>query len=421
MECKHCGAMLDREDTVCPYCGATVTEETAIHTILPVDETEEYEEEYEDEEYEDCEDESSASKPAPQKKKLALFALILALVIIAGAAAAIYFSREKAPYTGPMASDQYIVAQFKTHQLTNQTFQYYYWGQFYQLYQNYGSNISYLGLDLTKPFEEQPFINDSSRTWADFFTEYALIQWMQDMALMETAQAENFQLSESQQTDLQSTLDKLTTDATQNGFGSAEEYLKNSFDLSSDVASYNAYVTTSYTAGAYANQKYYLLYAQGMADPGDYKDIYCINIRHILIKFGDSTQTAKDAAKAQAEALYDSFKRNPTVDNFIALAKEHSADSSASAGGLIENVYPGQMVKNFEDWCFAEGRKAGDHGLVETEYGWHLMFFDGYTDKIYQRAAQLYADAKHTEWLEELTKSSPLTDYRDKITFRHAK
>ena len=238
---------------------------------------------------------------------------------------------------------------------------------------------------------------------------------------MDDAQANNFTLTDAQQADLQSAIDGLVTDATKNGYSSGEEYLKHAFDLSSDVASYNAYLTTSYTANAYQSKKYYELYAEGLVDPGDYKDIVCINIRHILIKFGDSTQTAKDAAKAQAEALYESFKKNPTVDNFIQLAKENSADSTASVGGLIENVSPGQMVENFENWCFADGRKEGDHGLIETEYGWHLMFFDGYTGNVYMTATQLYADAKHSEWIDSITKSHALTDFRDKITFRHAK
>ena len=38
------------------------------------------------------------------------------------------------------------------------------------------------------------------------------------------------------------------------------------------------------------------------------------------------------------------------------------------------------MVKEFEDWCFAEGRKHGDHGMVKTEFGYHIMFYVGGED-----------------------------------------
>ena len=33
------------------------------------------------------------------------------------------------------------------------------------------------------------------------------------------------------------------------------------------------------------------------------------------------------------------------------------------------------MVQAFNDWCFESGRKPGDVGLVETTYGYHLIYF----------------------------------------------
>ena len=33
------------------------------------------------------------------------------------------------------------------------------------------------------------------------------------------------------------------------------------------------------------------------------------------------------------------------------------------------------MVKEFEEWCFAKERNPGDHGLVKTQYGYHVMYF----------------------------------------------
>lgn len=419
MHCKHCGADLDKKQTICPECGVQVNEEM---TAAVPQQMEDFSVALPDGDYDDFKKSEEAEDPSVSKKKknLGLIAAIVVLCVVAVVAAVLFLGRDKSPYTGPMASDQYIVAEYKDHELTNQIFQYYYWAQFYQLYQNYGSNITLLGLDLNKPFEDQPFGSDG-RTWADFFTEYALMQWMQDMAVMDVIKTEGFTLTKDQQDDLQTTLDALETDAVKHGYATGEEYLKNAFDLSADVASFNAYTTTSYTAGVYANQKYYTLYAQGMANPGDYKDIYYINIRHVLIKFADSSEASKTAAKTKAEALYNTFKQNPTLDHFIQLAKDNSADGSAAAGGLIENVMPGQMVKNFNDWCFAADRKEGDHGLVETEYGWHLMYFDGYTETIYQRAAEQYANDKHNEWMDEIVKGFPLTQFREKITFRHPK
>ena len=42
------------------------------------------------------------------------------------------------------------------------------------------------------------------------------------------------------------------------------------------------------------------------------------------------------------------------------------------------------MVKAFEDWCFDEARTAGDTGIVQTEYGFHVMYFVGDSETTYR-------------------------------------
>ena len=48
---------------------------------------------------------------------------------------------------------------------------------------------------------------------------------------------------------------------------------------------------------------------------------------------------------------------------------------SASTGGLYADVAPGDMVDEFNDWCFDASRKPGDTGIVQTEFGFHVMYF----------------------------------------------
>ena len=49
------------------------------------------------------------------------------------------------------------------------------------------------------------------------------------------------------------------------------------------------------------------------------------------------------------------------------------------------------------------------------------MYFDGFNEQIFMTAAQSYAEEKYGAWEEDLFKQFALTDFRDKITFRHAK
>ena len=97
------------------------------------------------------------------------------------------------------------------------------------------------------------------------------------------------------------------------------------------------------------------------------------------------TDAEKNAAKTVAEKLYNDFKAGTiSEDAFANLAMEHTDDSNGDNGGLYENVYPGQMIEQFNDWCFDEARQAGDYDLIETEYGWHLMFYVGDSEITYR-------------------------------------
>ena len=116
-------------------------------------------------------------------------------------------------------------------------------------------------------------------------------------------------------------------------------------------------------------------------------DEYTVAVRHTLLTTETASSTASEAeaqeiearnaqVKADVEALYQEWVNGgATEEAFIQMAKDNSADSNASSGGLYTGVYMGQMVEAFQNWCFDEARQPGDHGIVETEYGYHIMYF----------------------------------------------
>ncbi|MDR1669938.1 MAG: peptidylprolyl isomerase [Oscillospiraceae bacterium] len=126
-----------------------------------------------------------------------------------------------------------------------------------------------------------------------------------------------------------------------------------------------------------------------------------VNIRHILISLDDYPDD-KDGAKAKAEEVYQEWKDGEaTEDSFVELAKTNSADGNAADGGIYENVYKGQMVAPFEDWCFDPARKTGDSGIVETEYGFHIMYFISDDDAKWKTDVIAAMDnEEYTAWLE---------------------
>lgn len=141
-----------------------------------------------------------------------------------------------------------------------------------------------------------------------------------------------------------------------------------------------------------------------------------VNVRHILIApetdddkaATEATDEQWKAAYAKAEEILNNWKSgDATEDSFAALAKENTADTgSKDNGGLYESVVPGQMVNTFSAWCFDNGRKAGDTGIVRSTYGYHIMYFAGTTgEKIWEynaKKALASADgASESEKLEE--------------------
>lgn len=145
------------------------------------------------------------------------------------------------------------------------------------------------------------------------------------------------------------------------------------------------------------------------------------NVRHILVGFegeanedGTYSDEIKSAAKASAEEILESWKSgDATEESFAALANEKSTDGGSNTnGGLYENVYPGQMVTAFNDWCFDASRAAGDTGIVETDFGYHVMYFVGSADQTYRDyriTNDLRSEAMQT-WYNELIEKTPVVN-----------
>lgn len=119
-------------------------------------------------------------------------------------------------------------------------------------------------------------------------------------------------------------------------------------------------------------------YSVYMLDKAKYlQDEETVKVRHLLISVVEDAVTAEQARKT-AQGYYDRWQKgDKTEQTFADLAMLYTEDSNYYNGGLYEGVYPGQMVDTFNDWCFDEARQSGDTGLVDTDYGTHVMYFVG--------------------------------------------
>lgn len=151
---------------------------------------------------------------------------------------------------------------------------------------------------------------------------------------------------------------------------------------------------------------YYIFF---MNTPFKKNDGHTLSIRQILFKTIDITsQDSKVAkphtdeeAKALAEKTVEEWKKAGSTDKaFAKLATEKTEDTaSAPTGGLYEGITKtSSYVPEFLEWCFEEGRKAGDVGIIKTDYGYHVMYMVGESkDTVWQAMVRQALTTKELE------------------------
>ena len=503
-----------------------------------------------------------------EAKKLKLYTTLAVVILIALVVFAAYIGVSRTISNSGIRERNTIALTIGEHKLSNADLNYYFIDSVNQFYSQYGNYASMMGLDVTKPLNEQVLSGEDRTTWADDFLESAIENAKSTYALVDEAKANGYTLPEEAVANIDSTMATMDLYATAYGYPNVKAYLKamygkgtteeglrnyyemtelaryyqseysNSLTYSDDELraaeaenyglyssfSYNYYylnafnfiekedeTTTDYTdeqkaqgaklaeeaaktlttgittveeldaaiaalpinadkesAASYvstdvAYNSMFAAYAEWMADEsrkaGDITYVantttddegnetisgyYVVmfgsrndnnfalaNVRHILVGFEggtynsttgmtDYTDVEKAAAWSEAEAILNEWKSGEAnEESFAALANEKSDDGDGTTGGLYEDVYPGQMVPAFNDWCFGE-REVGDTDIVETEYGCHVMYYSGDSETTYRDylISNALASDDYNTWYTALTEAVTVTEHNfDYIT-----
>lgn len=334
-----------------------------------------------------------------------------------------------------------VVATCGDYELTNAQLSFYYWQQYYNIMSTYGSMF---GIDSSTPLSEQMF--DETTSWEDMFLQSAMSTFWQTAAVNQAAAKAGYQLDESTNEYLDSLADSMAEEAEANGYESQDAYVQSAYGPYVTMDDYLEFGRQMMTASGYVNElyngieyteddiiAYFDEHQEDYTSQGYSKDDpNMVNVRHILIEpvADEGAETDESGnpvltdqnwadAKAKAEEIYDMWlSGEATEDSFAELAGEYSSDpGSATNGGLYEEVYPGQMVASFNDWCFDESRQVGDSGIVETDYGYHIMYFSGTCEHPYWYvvAEQDYVGGRQQEILQGIIDELPVQVDYDKV------
>ena len=495
-----------------------------------------------------------------EAKKLKLYSTLAVVVLAVFVVFAAYVGISRTITNSGIRERNTVALTIGEHEISNAELNFYFIDSVNQFYNQYGSYASMLGLDVTKPLNEQVLSGEDRTTWADDFLESAIENVKATYALVEEANAKGYTLPEESVASIDSAMQTMELYATAYGYGNVKTYLKamygngttekglrNYYEMTELARSYQNEYRQSLTYGdeelraaeaenygKYSNfsYNYYYLnafnfieseneatsdytaeqkaegakkaeeaakaltdgittveqfdaaiaalpinaekesaasftstdvpynsifagYADWMTDEsrkaGDMtyaasvstdeegnetvSGYYVVmfgscndntfalaNVRHILVGFEggtynsttgmtDYTDVEKAAARTEAEAILTEWQNgDATEDSFAALANEKSDDGDGTTGGLYEDVYPGQMVEAFEDWCF-DAHEVGDTGIVETEYGYHVMFYSGASETTYRDylISNELATNDYNAWYTALTEAVTAT------------
>ncbi|MEM9001102.1 MAG: SurA N-terminal domain-containing protein [Bacteroidota bacterium] len=109
-----------------------------------------------------------------------------------------------------------------------------------------------------------------------------------------------------------------------------------------------------------------------------------VKASHILFAYEGATRAnpeitrTKEEAEAEAQKIFAEAQKEGTV--FTTLARDHSDGPSATRGGDLGYFQEGVMADAFNDFCFAN--PVGEIGLVETEFGFHIIKVDDKQDVV---------------------------------------
>ena len=408
MKCKYCEAELEEGVTVCPACGAQQTEEPA-QTVLEQPAAEVAPEQLAVE---------AVPAPQPPKAKVKVWQVVVGVVasLIVLAALAIVlltafgvdlrpapndihkkdvytFSDEKAAKNADK-----IVAEVNGYQLTNSMLQMFYRMQVVEFLSANADYMSYIDLDLEKPLWEQICSEDETLTWEQYFMDMALETCRNYLSVYMMAMEEGYKPSEDLEMSLKELPQTMVELAQEEGFENADALIADRFGAGCTVADYEEYCRIYYVSAEYINitptaqqlEDYYTANEDLFEQYGIGKDSgNMVNVRHILVcpeggavdeQTYAVTYTDEEwaACLEKAEQILSDWKSGEaTEESFAALANEKSEDGGSNTnGGLYSGITAETgFVEPFLNWCMDETRVLGDTGIVQTEYGYHIMFF----------------------------------------------
>ncbi len=294
------------------------------------------------------------------------------------------------------APDPTPVLRCGAYAMTNAQFQYYFCYQYAAILDAYGDGA----FDPKEPLDQQSY--DDTRNWEEFLTEQALTLAEQTMQLCLAAEAADY--SQPATGDLEQATEEIARAQgylNADGQGDSQAYLTASYGEGASLAGYGefledmalayAYSQHLHNGGSYTEAEITAFYDERAGDYQESFQLFKTEARQMelrLIRFypnDPSVEADWEEARERAQAVLAEYEKDPTEENFAALADAKGEDYNAPAGGLYTQVSPGSLSEALNTWLYPEegGPSAGDYALLEETDACVLCYVSSLSERPY--------------------------------------
>ena len=308
-----------------------------------------------------------------EDKKVKAYTIAFAAVLVVLVLAAAFVGINRAVSNSGSREKKTVALTLGDTTLSNAELSYYFIDTVNNFYSRNGTYAALYGLDTTKALDQQVFDADAGTTWADYFLSSAEQSARATYAIAKEAAANGYELSESDQSQLDSLESTLSLHASVYGYSKPEAYLKAMYGNGATLDSYKEYYRVNLLASSYQTEyRDSLTYtdeqveAKDAEDPAvynsySYNQYYLSSSRYL----DDDATNAEKAAAAEADAkslVSDEINSVEALDAAIA-ALEVNADTTASSSAMDDTRYT-SVNSVIAQWISDSSRKAGDKTYI---------------------------------------------------------
>jgi len=304
---------------------------------------------------------------------------ILVLVAVIGICG--YFLTNNIIKNVKAVNDPYL--KIGDHEISQVEYDYYYNASMNSYINNYGSILSYMGLDTSLPLEDQSYSEDM--TWKDYFEQMAVTQLTQELALNDDARANNYEYDTTEDYDEFLTNMK---DTAKNENQSLGTYIKSSFGEYASLSRIKPYIERSSYVSNYYNQ----LIEDNAPSDEEIEAYYTEHqteydqVTYYSFAFNESNYTSDDSdsddSDAAAEAAHeaaeadakDMLERVKKGEDFEALCYEYAVEAAKDSYNTGDGEYSltskatsTSINSALVNWLYDDTRKNGDTTLIEAD------------------------------------------------------